>query len=56
MSELKLATDYSNLIRTQNVNGTVLKTMKNKEDWQELGVKVFGDIRILVESTKKLFD
>lgn len=56
MSELKLANDYSELIKSGNVNGKVLKTMKTKEDWKELGVNVFGDLRILTQATNELFE
>jgi len=55
MEKLELSKSYEELIRSNNVIGKVLKTMKSKEDWKELGVSLFGDLRILSSSTEKLF-
>lgn len=56
MSGLKLVSDYREMIKMGNVNGEVLQTMKTKEDWKELGVSVFGDLRILGKATSSLFE
>jgi hypothetical protein len=40
---------YTSVLKENNINGHVLLTM-TKEDWKDVGVQVFGDIRILVSS------
>jgi len=55
MKGLHLAQDYAQLIKDENINGKVLKTMKTKEDWKELGITKFGDLRLLVSGVEELF-
>jgi len=50
---LQLSMDYSAVIIQNNINGVVLKTM-TRDDWHELGVTTFGDVRTLLTSTKNL--
>ncbi len=38
---------YNDVIQSNHVNGRVLLTMKTKDDWKELGIEKFGDLRIL---------
>eukprot|EP01114_Cavostelium_apophysatum_P000258 TRINITY_DN1024_c0_g2_i1.p1 TRINITY_DN1024_c0_g2~~TRINITY_DN1024_c0_g2_i1.p1 ORF type:complete len:803 (+),score=220.76 TRINITY_DN1024_c0_g2_i1:98-2506(+) len=47
--KLNLSKDYAAVLRENNINGKVLKTM-SKEDWKEIGITVFGDLRILSQS------
>ena len=54
IDKLKLSQSYSYIIKSNHINGEVLKTMKTKEDWKEIGINVFGDIRLLVTSVGKL--
>ena len=53
MDQLSLSQSYSSIIKSNNVNGIVLKTMKTKDDWKELGINLFGDLRILVTSVER---
>jgi hypothetical protein len=55
MKTLELSQDYSKLIKDANIKGAALKTMKTSQDWQELGVQVFGDRRILANAVTELF-
>jgi hypothetical protein len=54
MKKLKLSKDYSSLIIENNINGLALKTMKDKEDWKEAGIIVFGDLRALTQAVREL--
>lgn len=51
---LPLSQDYSPLIKSNHLTGLALETMKDKEDWKDLGVSVFGDIRALSAAVQKL--
>jgi len=53
MSHLHLSKEYNSLVKEHNINGLVLKTM-TKEDWNSLGLTVFGDVRTLTIATKTL--
>lgn len=53
LGSLQLASDYSEIIKKENINGPVLKTM-TKDDWRELGVTKFGDLRLLTANTENL--
>lgn len=53
LKTLKLSKDYSEIIKQNNVNGEVLETM-TRSDWQEVGITVFGDLRILTTAVRKL--
>lgn len=54
MGSLKLSKDYSEVIRSQHINGEVLRTLKTSEDWKEAGITTFGDLRILVIQVSSL--
>jgi hypothetical protein len=44
---------YQSVIEGNHITGAVLLTM-TKEDWNEVGVEVFGDVRTLLDSVAKL--
>lgn len=52
---LRLSEDYAGLVKSNHLNGLALESMKEKEDWKELGVTVFGDVRALSMAVQKLF-
>jgi len=52
MQSLNLSEDYTNLIIDNAVDGFVLSTMETKEDWHELGITKFGDVRKLLYAVK----
>ncbi len=41
---------YDQILQNKHVDGKVLQTIKKKEDWRELGVVKFGDLRILANT------
>jgi len=45
MKTLKLSEDYAGLIRDNAIDGVVVLTMTSANDWRDLGLKKFGDIR-----------
>ncbi len=51
---MNLSQDYSSLIFKHEINGLALKSMKNKEDWMELGITVFGHVRALAVAVQEL--
>jgi len=53
MSRLNLSKNYSPLLKEHNINGIVLKTM-TKEDWNTIGINVFGDVRTLLTVVKNI--
>ena len=53
IKKVKLSQDYSPLIIQNDINGLALVSMKQKEDWEELGITVVGHQRAL--SIKKVF-
>jgi len=53
MASLTLSKSYSSIIQENFVTGEVLTTM-TKEDWNALGVKVFGDVRVLTKAVSNL--
>jgi len=52
LSTLSLSQDYVPVARENNITGEVLLNM-SKEDWKEIGVKNFGDVRLLVLNVAK---
>lgn len=56
LKSVKLSQDYSELIKTNHVTGLALESMKDKDDWKDLGVSVFGDYRALAMAVQKLFN
>lgn len=55
MKTLKLAKDYSAEIKNYNIHGDVLETMRTKDDWEQVGITLFGDVRTLLKEVAKLF-
>jgi len=51
---LSLSQSYDSVLKSGQVDGVVLLTMKSKEDWNELGIAVFGDVRKLVNGVISL--
>ena len=51
---LQLSQDYSQIIRTNAVDGPVLCEMKTRDDWKELGISVFGDLTKLAKFSSEL--
>jgi hypothetical protein len=47
-------TSYRKVIKDNDINGEVLLLMKTKEDWKEVGVTSFGDVRLLISKIGKL--
>jgi len=52
LKNLKL-TDYSMLIKDHGIDGTVLVSMTDADDWKSLGFTKFGDIRKCILALKK---
>ncbi len=48
--KLQLHNSYCQILQSNDVNGKVLQTMKTKEDWRELGIVSFGDLRIIANA------
>jgi len=44
MKTLELSKDYSDLIRNNAIDKTVLKYMTDKQTWRDLGITAFGDL------------
>jgi hypothetical protein len=55
ISGLPLSSDYSEVIKKNAISGAALATMGDKYSWNELGITNFGDIRVLISETAKLF-
>jgi hypothetical protein len=55
VKSLSLSQDYSKLIKDAHITGKALRTMKTKDDWKELGITVFGDVRALSSGVLELF-
>jgi len=53
LATMKLSKNYSDIIRSNNITGEVFATM-TKEDWADVNVKVFGDVRMLVAKVTEL--
>jgi len=51
-SSLSLSQHYTPIMEENNINGEVLLNM-HKDDWQEVGITNFGDIRILMLNIAK---
>lgn len=45
---------YSEAITKNHVTGEVLLSMKSKDDWKEVGITTFGDVRILLSKVSTL--
>ena len=55
IDKLPLSQNYFSLIKSNFISGVALKTMITREDWKELGIAIFGDQQILINSVKTLF-
>src|SRR5579885_3390092 len=45
MKTLELTKDYSDIIKSNGIDGKALKHMTTKQDWNELGITALGDIK-----------
>jgi len=55
VSSLNLSKSYSDLIKSNNINGIILKTMNTRKDWQNLGITTFSDLYTVAASVNDLF-
>lgn len=45
MKTLKLSKDYSMDIKTNAIDGSALELMTTRQDWNEIGIVPYGDIK-----------
>jgi capsular polysaccharide biosynthesis protein len=53
LRSLQLSNDYSKIIKEHAITGKVLLGMK-KEEFNEIGIKVFGDVKTILMEREKL--
>jgi len=54
LKALQLSQDYSQIIKSNTVDGTVVCEMKTRDDWKELGISSFGDLTKLAKFSSEL--
>eukprot|EP01125_Pyxidicula_operculata_P020420 TRINITY_DN7536_c0_g1_i2.p1 TRINITY_DN7536_c0_g1~~TRINITY_DN7536_c0_g1_i2.p1 ORF type:complete len:177 (+),score=21.25 TRINITY_DN7536_c0_g1_i2:197-727(+) len=54
MSRIRLSRDYTSLIVDNAVDGEVLVDMTRTQDWRDLGISIFGDVRKLLKRRREL--
>lgn len=54
MNSLNLSREYSSIISSKKITGSLLMTLTTKEDWKALGITAIGDLIKLIKAAQKL--